>query len=131
MSTGQLICHDIVKGLLAYAQERAALATETAERFRSTAAAAAEMPDDLQAQQHTASKGKARATSSQLAVREPSCAPGAVDDEAKGCWQRGICWQAQHALMTGAACLKHVILTVAMALSTSMRMMLVLSWKAR
>ena len=52
---------------------------------------AQEMPDELQAQQHTALNGKARATSSQLAVREPFRAPGAVDAEAKGCWQRGRC----------------------------------------
>ena len=82
MSTGQLTCHDTVTGLLAYAQEHAALASETAERFRSTAAAAQEVLNELQAQQHTISKKKAHATSSQLAVRELSCAPGAVDDEA-------------------------------------------------
>ena len=43
MSTGQLICHDIVTALFAYAQEHAVLASVTAERFRSTAAAAQEM----------------------------------------------------------------------------------------
>ena len=63
--------------------EHAAQALETAERSRSTAAAAQQDLDELQALQHTAAKGKALSTSSQLPLCEPSCALTSGDDEAE------------------------------------------------
>ena len=68
--------------LLAYAQEHAAQALDTAERSRSIAAAAQQQLDELQAVQRTAAKRRACATSSQLPIREPSCALSSGDDEA-------------------------------------------------